>query len=285
MKVLVTGGSGRIGMFVLADLIQHGHEVINADRVRPTNPRGPEIAHSARFINTDVTDVGEIAGAMVGCDAVIHLGAIPSPYGHADEVVFANNVTGTFAVFQAASLLGIKKVVYASSISAYGTAWAPDPFGFEYAPVDEAHPFFNHDCYGLSKEIDELTAMMFHRKTGMQAVGLRFHWVAYEEEARARAAELAKDPLYDNWWRLLWGWVDVRDAATICRLGIEAEGIGCEAFLVTGHDTCSATPTEELIRAYSPSTAIRTPIAGTDSPFSIDKARRLLGYNPVHTWR
>jgi nucleoside-diphosphate-sugar epimerase len=238
-----------------------------------------------RFIQTDLGDVGQVAGAMSGCGAVIHLGAIPQPYGHADEVVFLNNVGATFATLQAAMLLGVRKAVIASSLSALGTAYAPEPFAPLYAPVDEAHPLIVKDCYGLSKEVDERTGEMFHRRTGMHVVALRFHWVAYQEEARAMAEKLKDNPRLNDWWRLLWGYVDVRDAATICRLGIEADGLGFEPFNVTAADTLSETPTEELIRAHAPSVEIRQPIPGTASAFSIEKAQRLLGWTPKYSWR
>ena len=79
MRVLVTGGSGRLGQFTIAELLNHGHEAVNADRVAPTNPRAPKAAREVRYIQTDLSDVGQVAGAMTGCDAVIHLGAIPLP--------------------------------------------------------------------------------------------------------------------------------------------------------------------------------------------------------------
>jgi len=280
MRVLVTGGTGRVGQATVRDLLDHGYEVVSADQRRPaTRPT------DHRFIETDLGDVGQVAGAMARCEAVIHLGAIPNPYGHADEVVFVNNVRATFATLQAASLLGVKKAVFASSISALGTAWAMEPFAPLYAPVDEAHPLIVKDAYGLSKEVDERTGEMFHRRTGMQVVALRFHWVAQIDEARARAAELAADPARDDWWRLLWGYVDVRDAATSCRLGIEADGLGFEAFNVVAADTLGDRPTEELIRTYAPSVEIRHPIPGTTSAFAIDKAHRLLGWTPAYSWR
>jgi len=276
----VTGGTGRVGQATVRDLLDHGYEVVSADQRRPaTRPT------DHRFIETDLGDVGQVAGAMARCEAVIHLGAIPNPYGHADEVVFVNNVRATFATLQAASLLGVKKAVFASSISALGTAWAMEPFAPLYAPVDEAHPLIVKDAYGLSKEVDERTGEMFHRRTGMQVVALRFHWVAQIDEARARAAELAADPARDDWWRLLWGYVDVRDAATSCRLGIEADGLGFEAFNVVAADTLGDRPTEELIRTYAPSVEIRHPIPGTTSAFAIDKAHRLLGWTPAYSWR
>jgi nucleoside-diphosphate-sugar epimerase len=285
MRVLVTGGSGRLGQFAIAELLNHGHEAVIADRVAPTNPRAPKEAREVRYIQTDLSDVGQVAGAMTGCDAVIHLGAIAAPYHHADEVVFKNNVLSTFSVLQAASLLGVKKAVFASSISALGTAYAPVPFAPAYAPVDEEIPLLNHDCYGLSKEVDEHTGHMFVRRFGMQVLALRFHWVAYEEEVPPRAQEVAADPMFDNWWRLLWGWVDVRDAAQMCRLSVEADGLGSEAFNCTAADTIADIPTEELIRTYAPQVELRAPIEGFGSAFSLEKARRLLGYDPKHTWR
>jgi len=283
MRVLVTGGSGHLGRSVIQDLIEHGHTPVNADRVAPRTDRSDTA--TVRFIETDLGDVGQVAGAMAGCDGVVHLGAIPAPYRHPDEVVFGNNTRATFAVLQAASLLGVRRAVIASSLSALGTAWAPTPFPPRYAPVDEAHPLLVHDAYGLSKEVDERTAEMFHRRDGMSVVALRFHWVALPEDAAAKAAEIATDPTADDWWRLLWGYVDIRDAAAACRLALEAPGIGFDAFNVTAADTLSDTPTEELIRRHAPTVDVRSPIPGTTSAFSLDKARRLLAYDPQHSWR
>jgi nucleoside-diphosphate-sugar epimerase len=119
----------------------------------------------------------------------------------------------------------------------------------------------------------------------MQVAALRFHWVAYADEIAERAAELHDNPRFDDWWRLFWGYVDIRDAATLCRLAIEAEGLGFEAFNGTAADTLSNIPTDELLRTVTPDVAIRRPIGGFGSAFSIEKARRLLGYDPQHTWR
>ena len=281
MRVLVTGGSGHLGRATVSDLLDRGYEVISADQ----RPAAGEVSGHCRYVETDLGDVGQVAGAMSGCDAVIHLGAIPNPYRHADEVVFNNNVRATFATLQAASLLGVRKAVIASSISALGSAWAPLPFPPLYAPVDEAHPLVVKDCYGLSKEVDERTAEMFHRRTGMQVIALRFHWVAKIEDAKELAKIISADPRHRDWWKQFWGYVDLRDAAMICRLGIEVDGLGFEPFLVTAADTLSTTPTEELLRSENPTVEIRSPIEGTSTAFSIDKARRMLGYEPKHSWR
>lgn len=278
MRVLVTGGSGRLGRYVIAELLEHGYEVVNADRQHPR-----EGAPAARFVTTDLTDVGEVAGAMQGCEAVIHLGAIPSPYHHADEFVFTNNTQSTFAVLQAANLLGVTRATIASSVSAYGMAWTNKPFPPLYVPLDEDHPFLVHEAYGLSKEVDERTAAMFHRRTGMTIACLRFHWVALPEQLAAASPEGLRD--VESGKNNLWGYVDVRDAATACRLGIEAPITGSEAFNITAADTLVATPTADLVAKLLPDTEVRSPIPGFGSGFTIEKAARLLGWRPQHSWR
>lgn len=278
MRVLVTGGSGRLGRMVIADLLANGHEAVNADQVAPHQP-----TPGVRFVYTDLGDVGQVAGALHGCDAVIHLGAIPSPYRHADEFVFANNTQATFSVLQAASLLGIKKAAFASSVSAYGMAWAPVHFGPAYAPIDEAMPMRNHDAYGLSKEVDEETGRMFNRRDGMQIAALRFHWVALPEELAALPPEGIAVP--GDKPGNLWGYVDVRDAASACRLAIEATGFSFEAFNIVAADSLSGRPTAEIIRQYLPDTEIHAEIPGTAGGFVIEKAARLLGWTPRYSWR
>ncbi len=280
MKVLVTGGSGRLGRATIAELVAHGHEAINADQAPPS---GDAQGAPVRFIKTDLTDVGEVVGALHGCDAVIHLGAIPSPYGHADEVVFRNNTQSTFAVLHSASLLGIKRAAIASSVSAYGMAWTNKPFGPLYAPLDEDHPFLVHDPYGLSKEVDERTAAMIHRRTGMTIACLRFHWIALPEELAGASPEGAVDPSGHKY--NLWGYVDVRDAAAACRLAVEADFTGSEAFNIVAGDTLCGPPTEELIARYLPETELRSPILGNGGGFAIEKAARVLGWRPKHSWR
>lgn len=278
MKILVTGGSGRLGQFAIAELLGHGHEVINADR-----RRGPDGGPAARFVETDLSDVGQVAGLLDGCDAVVHLGAIPAPWSHADEVVFTNNTINTYAVFQAAWMRGVQKVVFASSASAYGMAWSVASRPPLFVPVDESHPFLVAEPYGLSKEVDERTAEMFHRRSGMQAIGLRFHWVANPVELAAIAEQGGSDPARHP--NNLWSYVDGRDAAAAIRLAIEVDGLGFEAFNITAADTLCAEPTQALIDRFFPGIEQKTPLPGHATCFAIEKAERLLGWRPRYSWR
>jgi nucleoside-diphosphate-sugar epimerase len=278
MNVLVTGGSGRLGQLTIADLLEHGYTVINADR-RPGPPNGPR----APFVEIDLTDIGQVAGLLRECDALVHLGAIPSPWRHADEVVFANNVNATYAVLQAAWIAGIRKVVFASSASAYGMAWSKASRPPLYVPVDEAHPFLVADPYGLSKEVDERIAEMVHRRSGTQIIGLRFHQVVLPAEYATTDPSGGIDPAANP--NNLWAYTDGRDAAEAIRLSIEVDGLGFEAFNIIAADTFRIEPTQELLNTYLPDVERRAPLPGNTSLFAIDKAERLLDWKPRHSWR
>jgi nucleoside-diphosphate-sugar epimerase len=149
--------------------------------------------------------------------------------------------------------------------------------------LDEEHPFLPAECYGLSKEVDERTGEMFHRQTGMSVVALRFHWVATAEELAELAAAPERDPsrVPGN----LWAHVDARDAALACRLAVEQNTLGFEAFNIVGPDTTMTTPTEDLVRTYLPETEIRSPLPGRVSAWSTEKAERLLGWKARYSCR
>jgi UDP-glucose 4-epimerase len=286
-RVLVTGASGRLGQAVVEELLGHDYEVVGADLASP--PDG-EVARSAgggkrafQFAQVDLVDVDKVAGAMSGAQAVIHLGAIPGPNRHPDEVVFGNNTRATFAVLQAARLNGVRKAVIASSISALGPSFSPEPTTPLYAPVDEDHPLLCADPYGLSKEVDERTAAMFHRRSGLSVAALRFSFVARPDEVGESAARVRRNPAGSA--RTLWSYVDIRDAAAAARLALDADGLTFEVFNITAADTLSDIPTADLLREFAPSVEIRQPMPGNASAYSIEKARRMLGYEPAHSWR
>ncbi len=133
MNVVVTGGSGRAGQFIIPELISHGHAVTNAD----LSP-GPE--QGARFVSTDVTDYGQVVSVMGGADAVVHMAAIPNPLMAPEHVVFRVNMVSNWNVLEAAELHELPKVVMASSINAFGAAFSKASVAPKYFPVDEVHP-------------------------------------------------------------------------------------------------------------------------------------------------
>jgi nucleoside-diphosphate-sugar epimerase len=272
MRILVTGGQGRLGRAVTQQLIDRGDRPISVD-IRP--------GAGGRIV--DVTNVGEVLGVAAGCDAVIHCAAIPSPERDPPEIIFETNVIGTFAVLQAAALAGIRRVVMSSSLSALGGAWAKPPHPPRYVPVDEGHPLEVEDPYGLSKVINERTAEMFHRRYGMTIAALRFGWILSEQEARAEAERFAGNPLRNQ--AGLWSYIDERDAAAACLDAVDAGDFGFAILNIIGVDTLATIPTEEALDRYAPDVDRRVAFAAFQSPFSIERAREMIGFAPRHSWR
>ena len=283
-QVLVTGASGKLGSATVRELAEQGYDVVAIDRAGPREPHPDGV----RTIEIDLLDIGQVAGAMKGCDAVVHLGAIPRPYVNADEIVFRNNTGATFAVLQAASLLGVNRIALASSGSIYGTAWSPAPLAFRYAPVDEAHALMVHDAYALSKEVDERTAEMFSRRDGMSIAALRFHWIATREEQleRVEASRSTDDHAHEA--GNLWGYIDLQDAARACRLAIEAareRPFGFAPLQIVAADTYADEPTMDLIRRWAPDLEIRQEIPGTGGGYDCSAAKRVIGWEAQRSWR
>src|SRR2546428_5606621 len=154
MKIVVTGGVGKIGQWVVKELVgnsERSHEVVVFDRV-PGLASGPFQQGPIRYWMGDTLDLGQVMGILAGADAVIHLAAFPAPRFVTDDVTFRTNVLGTFNVHEAAWRLGIRRVVSASSSAAMGWVYREHDFLPEYLPLDENHPMAPQDSYGLSKQ-------------------------------------------------------------------------------------------------------------------------------------
>ena len=121
------------------------------------------------------------------------------------------------------------------------------------------------------------------RRPGMQAPASRFHWIAQPGEAPEAARRLRDEPAAQA--RGLWGYVDVRDVAQACRLGLTADVRGAEVCIIAAADTVMARPSRELMDEVFPGVPLREGLAGGDTLLSIAKARALLGYAPAHSWR
>ena len=117
MQILVTGASGRIGRYVVKELVSAGHNVTGVDILSSE-------AKSSRFLRVDLTDAGEVYQALraAKAEAVIHLGAWANAGVVPDTRTYGDNVQGTFNLFQACADLGIQRVVSASSAQVYGFA-------------------------------------------------------------------------------------------------------------------------------------------------------------------
>jgi len=278
MRIAVTGGSGKLGRHVVRRLTGDGHQVLTLDRAG---------ARSAELLVVDLRNYGQVVDALLGVDdrhdgfdAVVHLGAIPAPGILPDAATFENNMLSTYNVFQAARRAGIKKVVYASSETVLGLPFDVDP---PYIPVDEEYPPRPESTYSLVKTLEEQMAVEMTRwDPELSITGLRFSNVMDE-------ADYAKFPSFDadatlRKWNL-WGYIDGRDGAQAVVRALENAKPGFEAFIIANADTVMSRSSASLAEEVFPGVKVTKDLGEHETMLSIDKARRLLGFEPEHSWR
>ena len=289
-RVIVTGGSGLAGKWVVEDLVAHGYEVLNLDRV-------PMAKQTARTLITDLTDAGQVFNALASSttskefdddiepkpiDAIVHFAAIPRILVTTDNEVFRINVMGTYNVLDAASKYGIKKVILASSETTYGVVFAHRHRDPQYFPLDETYPVDPMDSYATSKVINEVTGKAFHARTGADIYCFRIGNVL-DPSDYANFPTWLKDPELRK--RIAWSYIDGRDLATACRLGIEKDGLGFEVMNVAADDVSSDLPTAELLKRFYPNVPVKKPLGEFETLLSNEKLKRLLGWQQQYRWR
>ena len=271
-RVVVTGGSGKAGRAVVNDLVTSGYEVLNVG-ISP-HPRD-----GAQFLTGDITDMCQTISAFEGADAIVHLAAISAPRLRTPEVTFQINNTSTHNVFSAAATLGIPRIVWVSSETTLGSSFERQTPLYEL--IDKPHTLFLESSYALSKVLSEEMALQFHRWNGTTLVGLRFSNVV-EPQDYVRFAEWQDDVSLRIW--NLFGYVDAHDFAQSCRLGLEADLLGVEAFIVAADDTVMKQSSADLMAEAFSGVEVRELPHERARLLGIAKAKRLLGFAPAYSW-
>ena len=279
-RVIVTGGSGKVGRACIEELLEHGYEVFNLD----TTPAAKE---RARFTQVDLTDFGQTMDAMSGIDelyhtvdGVVHLAAIPRPSAYPNAMTFKTNTLSTYNVFESARKLGIRNLVWASSETLLGLPFDVPP---PYIPLDEEYPARPETAYSLSKLLGEEMAKQFCRwDPELKIVALRLSNVM-EPEDYAKFPDFNADARLRKW--NLWAYIDSRDGAQAIRKSLETSLKGYHSFVIANADTVMTRPNAELIAEVYPGVPLKKKVGPNETLLSIDKARRVLGYDPQYSWR
>jgi len=284
--IIVTGGSGKVGRACVRDLMEHGYDVTSIDTAPPPGQTNPPTVGNVRYSRADVTDFGQAMAALSMIDervekvtGVVHLAAIPAPGQASNHVTFTVNTVSTYNIFEAARQLGIKTVVWASSETVYGIPYSKGP---AYVPVDEEiqRP---ETAYSLSKLVGEEMAKQFCRwDAKLKIIGLRFSNVM-EPHDYERFPTFDADPRSRHW--NLWTYIDARDAAQAIRLALESDLKGAEVFGIANADSVMSRANADLLNEVYPKAKRKTAFGKNDSLISIEKARRILGYEPQYPWR
>lgn len=271
MKIAVTGGCGRIGTAVVALALTQGHTIINLDRMALTDrSSAPGLAQ----VQIDLTDYDAFAQAIQGCDALIHLAAIASPFQLPDHLVHNSNVVMNYNALHAAVSLGINRVCLASSINATGAFFSRQP-RYDYLPLDEKHPTYSEDPYSLSKWLGEQQADAFARRyETLTIASLRLHGTRPE-----RPPSLAPDdPRVALAAKQLWGYTRLDAAARACLLTLTATFTGHERFYIVAPETMMEVPSMELWARFYPDVPMTRELRGREGFYDCRKAEQLLGW-------
>lgn len=276
--VLVTGAGGLLGREVVGHLRGLGVGVT-------AMLHHPGDVEAERVVVGDMSDVEFVRDAVEGADAVIHCAALRAPMMGTAEEVFCGNTTGTFTVLEQAGRAGVRRAVVSSSYSVLGLTFAPTMHHPAYLPIDEQVPLQVEDPYALSKQVDELSAEFMWKRHGMTVIALRLPFLGgIDDTIRARAEGIAIDPGAANAAREFWTYLEIRDAARACVLGLTEPPPGCHVVTVAAPNTLAPYPTEQLLAAYHPDVPRRAAFPGRMAPFDLSRARDVLRFSAEILW-
>lgn len=289
-RIIFTGGTGKAGRHAVPYLLERGHQVLNLDLVRFEHP-------GVKTLITDLTDSGQTfnalsahfdsAGLATGSgpapvDAVVHFAAIPSLLLRPDNVTFQANVVSTYNVIEAATKLGIRKIIIASSETTYGVCFAEGDKNFKTFPLEEDYDVDPMDSYGLSKVVNEKTARAFAMRSGADIYALRIGNVIEPHEYDRFPSFLANPPSRK---RNAWSYIDARDLGQIVDLCVQKDGLGFQVFNAVNDEITANEPTAEFLRKWAPNTPVTREMGTFEAPISNRKIREVLGFKEAHNWR
>lgn len=291
MRILFTGGSGKAGRHAVAWLLARGHRVLNVD-VLPLALDGVDNRIA------DITDAGQMFDVMLSYagfdeldpgtgvprfDAVVHFAAVPRILLKTDNECFRVNTLGTYNVIDAALKFGVRKIVFASSETAYGICFADGERKPDYLPVDEDHPTVPEDSYAMSKVVNEATARSFQRRSGADIYGLRINNVIEPQDYAAQFPAYLANPALRR--RNFFSYIDARDLGQMVERCLEVDGLGYQVFNVANDGHSVDRTTAELIAEFYADVPQRRSMGPDETFYSNAKAKRLLGFQPAHDWR
>ncbi len=270
-KVVVTGGSGRVGRYVIREVAK-SFDVKNADLVAG--------ADGIDHVDCDVMDLDKVRAALKGADAVVHLAAIDYDWKAKPEVYIDVNTRGSWHVLQAAAELGLKKAVICSSISACGLSEMRPTWRPQYLQVDESHPCEPVQAYSVSKLIIEEMARSFVNGTSLDVTCLRPMAVILPETLGDYISFI--DEPTRQW---LFYYITAQDLARAFDLALKASGPRFGVYFASAADTSRPEPTLDWYRQlFGTVPEVTNPRLYELNPrasiFSSRKAAAVLGFEP-----
>lgn len=299
MRVLITGGTGNLAEYLIKELEQD-HELVLFDRSKPGEGRAQTITDHP-YISGDLTNGEDCVRAVAGCDAIMHLGAIPYatdapgvverlkaqgrpilPYNETMRV----NTMGTYELLRAAVQAGVKVVVTATSncVLGHGGRVSGRPFPIQYLPIDEQHPFDPEDSYSVSKIFQEEIMHSFTRGYGIRSYAIRPAGITRPERQQEIAKNVKPAEAWSDW---MYAYVDIGDLARAFRMCLDAykELPPYDAYYINAADTTLLEDSLDVVRRLRPDLIEKVrDLPGRASFISAAKAGRAFGWKAENSW-
>ena len=289
MRIFFTGGSGKAGQYAVKHLRDLGHLVTNIDLDAPAD---------GRSLRVDLADAGQVASAMQAYadfdeldpgtgvpryDAVVHFAAVPRIMIVPDNETFRINTMSTYNVIDAAVKAGVPKIIFASSETTYGVCFHDGEVKPAYIPIDEDHPTVPQDSYAMSKVVNEATARSFQARSGTDIYGLRINNVIEPHEYAENFPDFMAHP--EKRRRNIFAYIDARDLAQMVERCLATDGLGYEVFNVSNDDLSVGLTSDEVIARFYQGVPKTRQMGENETFYANDKAKRMLGFAPKHSWR
>lgn len=275
--ILLTGAAGLIGRALHRRLKERGDTVIATDRLEGEG-----------ILACDLTEVHRLHELAAGASAILHCGAISGPMVARDNphLIVQSNIVGTANILELARIRRMRRVVFLSSVSAYGST----PTGVD--PVPEHVVLAPSSVYGASKVAGEALVDGYHRQHGVDGINLRPAWVYGPGRTTAcairtmiqdaQAGRRTHFPFGRDFYRQ---YVHVEDVADAILLALDAPSFGQRAYTISGDSYLTLTEVAAVVRQVLPMADITMdpggdPVDDIQARFDISAAERDLGYRP-----
>jgi nucleoside-diphosphate-sugar epimerase len=303
--VALTGASGYTGGRLLQALRDRGDEV--AVLVRPKSLSTTLAERASTIVEGDLSDAAALDRLIAGRDAVLHVAAVYRTAGHPDDYYREVNVRGTERLLEAAARHGVRRFVHTSTVGVHGHV--------EHPPADETAPLAPGDIYQATKAEAETLALQYHRTRGVPVAVVRPGAIYGPGETRLlklfRGVARGRYAIVGS-GRTFYHPVFIDDLVAGFLLALDRPEAAGEAFLICGPSYVSQDDLAALVAKHTGGRvlpfhvparpiqwlgdlveAVCVPL-GIEPPlhrrrvdfwtksraFSIEKARRLLGYEP-----
>ena len=291
-RIIVTGGSGKAGQYIIAELLDAGHTILNLDLMAMEHP-------SVHTLKTDLADSGQVFNALSGQwalrepfpegppprpDAVIHLAGYARNMLVPDNETFRSNTLATYNICEAACKLGIRKIIIVGSITVYGVSFAQGEVDYPSFPIEESQDVNPTDTYAIAKMCAERVARGFAARFSADIYILRIgHVIGPEEYNEEIFYSYVHEP--ELWKVHGWSYTDARDLGGMCEAALQTSGLGFQVFNAVNDSITNQGRTADFLKRLYPHIPITREMEEFEAPLSNAKIKRLLGFREKHPWQ